>query len=104
MGYVLTRPEPTTLPPYSRNGSRGNIANNCAHCGSGIDVEDKCCTHCGAPNENYSQVIEKKQETWGECIRQLENTEPAKWQDNSKQIEVRGGIGSPLLYVYTHTQ
>ena len=73
---MYERPEPTTLPPTSR----GYIynANCCSHCQSGIDKSDKVCSRCGAPNENYKQVVVEKRETWGEFIRQIENTEPSK--------------------------
>ena len=77
MGYVLTRPAPTTNPPDSW-GRIQNI-NCCSHCGSGIDAENKCCERCGAPNENYKQVVVEKQETWGERIREIENIEPVEW-------------------------
>jgi predicted amidophosphoribosyltransferase len=68
MGYILTRPEPTTLPPDS--WGRIQTTNCCSHCGSGIDAENKCCERCGAPNENYKQekVISKTEKTQGEKI------------------------------------
>jgi len=56
---VYERPEPTTLPPTSRPTIHNE--NCCSHCGSGIDAEDKNCTRCGAPNENYMQNNIKKQ-------------------------------------------
>ena len=72
---IYERQKPTTLPPTSR-GYVNNI-NCCSHCQSGIDKSDKVCTRCGAPNENYEQVIKKKEETFGEAIRQIESMECA---------------------------
>jgi hypothetical protein len=72
---MYERPEPTTLRPTSRPIIHND--NCCLHCQSGIDKSDKVCSRCGAPNENYKQEV-KRNETWGELIRTIENTEPCQ--------------------------
>lgn len=76
---MYERPEPTTLRPTSRSNFK-NI-NCCSHCQSGIDKSDKVCSRCGAPNENYKQEV-KESMSWGELIRQIENTEPSSLYDS----------------------
>jgi hypothetical protein len=58
----------------------------CEYCSSGIKKVDKVCSRCGAPNEEYDEHDNKhrdRSQSFGEFIKQIENTEPASWHDES---------------------